>query len=1090
MWVYEDGFAPLNQGRTRGGNVLEVTPETQPGALEGIDRLYYANAYPVSAVVYGLYPIREPDEKNLDPMRDGDLNCVAQRVVKHFEGAQGLTPAGRQKIEEWEARVHEAGSTLQDVAGLEKLLKRAVIVRDITGADLYNSGKYQGGHRSIELTLHNGDAWGADLHFPQAREVVIYESDAWEAIREATQGEPKAVWVLGGGDTKCQKRLTVDQFVLEDGRTFRTRETHESFLKACRHLAPEDPEALAQKVFSENHAASVVAMKKNGWKPTPLNILDMVQSGCVEHGHGGFWNASPSRTATGATRTSAYNVNDVVSTDMKACYPASFQGKGEASPWFQRFGHPRHRMTRVAVNGPLDSIAINDIGTGFAQVRSWQFAAGLHPVVAAWFGSHFQEKQWAPTVLLTYMRETGLLTRLEVAEAIVAFEKQTEVWLPDSRDQACSVIGKFTQGAKAGGKRLTRRLVTDQGELDFLVRDTRQSGTLVGAPERCPAGWIITYYEGSQPQYAHLRASMLAYAHINLLEMLRQFTPEGAVRVATDSIYVKKTALHKLDGVEAYVAPVLCNCGDETCLDCLLGEKRLPLVAPAQWRDKGETIFSPQDHAAYEPKPEHWGASNDVADSTAPSHADPLTRHALSYLNGGGGSGKTTRANELFRGRKPLVFTPTHRLAKEMRSRGVDAQTYHSFFRWSGQAEWTPDRMGQKYIPRVIIWDEVCTVPRPVLETFLDWLNQRGVQVICCGDQGQPPPIAGESPHDWLKERCDYYEEITVHHRSRCDKLKALKRAIRLQPDRVQCKEMRKALPQCRGWTDFVDDWHPRDLILVTRKAPRDQAQKLLFEHHKEAFLDELVPLLYRPRDTRRQNVLVMIPSPDAAKEELVLNDIVQVSVETAREVLHDKWGQDWALGYAMTVHSSQGLTIEDPQKVWVVDDYLQWSNLAYLAVSRVRYLNQLARCCPPPDADGRPPPAYDEAVARKNIGWKLQAYKRVDAAKGHKCNLRLKDVEALKEKQSNRCAACNIELLWCYEPKDTRQFSVDRIDNTKGHTCDNVRLACLECNRKRGAAALTHQPPCVPRHTVSEKAGVPPGNVWAGQLQDLFDSI
>ena len=32
VWVYEDGFAPLKQGRTRGGNVLEVTPETQPGA--------------------------------------------------------------------------------------------------------------------------------------------------------------------------------------------------------------------------------------------------------------------------------------------------------------------------------------------------------------------------------------------------------------------------------------------------------------------------------------------------------------------------------------------------------------------------------------------------------------------------------------------------------------------------------------------------------------------------------------------------------------------------------------------------------------------------------------------------------------------------------------------------------------------------------------------------------------------------------------------------------------------------------------------------------------------------------------------------
>ncbi|MEW8688319.1 MAG: hypothetical protein AB2556_21110, partial [Candidatus Thiodiazotropha sp.] len=61
--------------------------------------------------------------------------------------------------------------------------------------------------------------------------------------------------------------------------------------------------------------------------------------------------------------------------------------------------------------------------------------------------------------------------------------------------------------------------------------------------------------------------------------------------------------------------------------------------------------------------------------------------------------------------------------------------------------------MGQKYIPRVIIWDEVCTVPRPILETFLDCLDGRGVQVVCCGDQGQPPPITGEMPHDWLQRR-------------------------------------------------------------------------------------------------------------------------------------------------------------------------------------------------------------------------------------------------------------------------------------------------------------------------------------------------
>ena len=164
----------------------------------------------------------------------------------------------------------------------------------------------------------------------------------------------------------------------------------------------------------------------------------MAQYSSVEHGHGGLWNAPN------------YHVNDVVSIDMKACYPASFQGKGEAAPWFQRFGHPRHRMTRVAVNGPLPE----DIGTGFAQVRSWQFAKGLHPIIAVWFGGHFQEKQWTPTPLLAYMVETNLLTKLEVAEAAIAFGQQTNVWFPESRDQACSIIGKFTQGCQSKRKTL------------------------------------------------------------------------------------------------------------------------------------------------------------------------------------------------------------------------------------------------------------------------------------------------------------------------------------------------------------------------------------------------------------------------------------------------------------------------------------------------------------------------------------------------------------------------------------------------------------------------------------------------------------
>ena len=165
-WVLEDKFDTVRTERKKGQGVIEISRDTKPGVLTGIDSVFYQNAYPVTAVAYGLYPIRDPDPANLAPLRDGNLNCLAQRVVEHFEGTlrgQGLTPTRRQKIQEWEDRVHKSGATVEDVADLEKILKRAIVLRDIAAEDIYNCGKYQRGgsgvRGKVELIIHNGHAW-------------------------------------------------------------------------------------------------------------------------------------------------------------------------------------------------------------------------------------------------------------------------------------------------------------------------------------------------------------------------------------------------------------------------------------------------------------------------------------------------------------------------------------------------------------------------------------------------------------------------------------------------------------------------------------------------------------------------------------------------------------------------------------------------------------------------------------------------------------------------------------------------------------------------------------------------------------------
>ena len=185
----------LSERRAGGGGGRRGRSEHKPWGIDWNRQCALSERLPRHRSCLRSLPVRDPDPANLVPLRDGDLNCVAQRVVEHFEGAlrgQGLTPTRRQKIQEWVERVHETGASVDDVAELEKILKITIILRDIAGEDIYNSGKYQRGGNgvrgTVELIYHNGHAWSKDLHFQQSTEVHIYEGDVWHAIREVTQG--------------------------------------------------------------------------------------------------------------------------------------------------------------------------------------------------------------------------------------------------------------------------------------------------------------------------------------------------------------------------------------------------------------------------------------------------------------------------------------------------------------------------------------------------------------------------------------------------------------------------------------------------------------------------------------------------------------------------------------------------------------------------------------------------------------------------------------------------------------------------------------------------------------------------------------
>ncbi|CAG8841798.1 3088_t:CDS:2, partial [Racocetra persica] len=182
----------------KGGPNVILTKKTKPGFWVGIDKKFLVREVSEQSevgkldsntVVYGLYQIRKPDVNRLISMKDGAFNYIAQRKKMCISGAR-----------------------VQDIAELEKILKRPIKLLDITHSTIFNSEKYRSGkYEEIGMVVHNGHAFLRNQHFPRDRMVEYYKGDTWEAISNTLRG-PQAIWLMGVRDMS----QTISQFVLED----------------------------------------------------------------------------------------------------------------------------------------------------------------------------------------------------------------------------------------------------------------------------------------------------------------------------------------------------------------------------------------------------------------------------------------------------------------------------------------------------------------------------------------------------------------------------------------------------------------------------------------------------------------------------------------------------------------------------------------------------------------------------------------------------------------------------------------------------------------------------------------------------------
>ncbi len=91
-------------------------------------------------------------------------------------------------------------------------------------------------------------------------------------------------------------------------------------------------------------------------------------------------------------------------------------------------------------------------------------------------------------------------------------------------------------------------------------------------------------------------------------------------------------------------------------------------------------------------------------------------------------------------------------------------------------------------------------------------------------------------------------------------------------------------------------------------------------------------------------------------------------------------------------------------------------------------------------------------AEGTRVLDSKIRGYRNQDRKKNRECEVvRKNDIITMLVKAKGCCLYCKkVVLMRLYPPRSKKQWSLDRKDNTRGHTADNVVIACLGCNLRR----------------------------------------
>jgi hypothetical protein len=98
----------------------------------------------------------------------------------------------------------------------------------------------------------------------------------------------------------------------------------------------------------------------------------------------------------------------------------------------------------------------------------------------------------------------------------------------------------------------------------------------------------------------------------------------------------------------------------------------------------------------------------------------------------------------------------------------------------------------------------------------------------------------------------------------------------------------------------------------------------------------------------------------------------------------------------------------------------------------------------------------YDDTskMIKKQLDKKINGYKQQDLLKNVFLPTEFVDIATILQmfrKCNAKCHYCFCDMMIMYKfVREPTQWTIDRIDNSKGHNINNIVLACLKCNLSR----------------------------------------